>query len=100
MEYQAAKKIVFDFINTSFDSVDDDEYVIIDDEITATEFGWVFSYQSKKFLETNELIYAVVGNSPIIFDNRDDSIHITGTSHDITFYIEQHRNNYIPESRS
>ena len=51
---------------------------------------------SKKFLETEELIYAAIGNSPIIFDNRDDSIHITGTAHDITFYIEQHRNEYIP----
>jgi hypothetical protein len=98
MEYQAAKKIVFDFINTRCASVDD-EFIIIDDQVIATEFGWVFPYNSKKFLETKELIYAVLGNAPIIFDNRDDSIHITGTSHGMAFYIEQHRNNYIPESR-
>jgi hypothetical protein len=97
MEYQTAKKIIFDFINTRFDSADD-EYVIIDEEVTETEFGWVFPYQSKKFLETEELIYAAIGNAPIIFDARDDSIHVTGTAHAISFYIEQHRNEYIPAS--
>ncbi|OUC16483.1 MAG: hypothetical protein B0A82_01415 [Alkalinema sp. CACIAM 70d] len=95
MKYEAAKKLVSEFINLRLES-DEDEFVIDDEEVIETDFGWVFPYNSKKFLESGELIYALVGNAPIIFDNRDETIHITGTSHDVDYYIDQHKTTYIP----
>lgn len=95
MEYEVAKQQVYEFINNRFDS--DDELVIDGEEIIETDFGWVFSYDSKKFLETGELIYASVGNAPIIFDNRDETIHVTGTAHDVDYYIDQHKKDYTPK---
>lgn len=70
---------------------------MIDDQTTETSFGWVFCYNSKKFIETGELIYALAGNAPIIFDNRDESIHVTGTSKGVNFYIQKHQDNYVPQ---
>ncbi|MBE9213684.1 hypothetical protein IQ247_13585 [Plectonema cf. radiosum LEGE 06105] len=96
MEYEVAKQRVHKFINDRFDS--DDELIIEDEGIIETDFGWVFPYDSKKFLESGELIYASVGNAPIIFDNRDESIHITGTAHDVDYYINQHQEYYNPQS--
>ena len=95
MEYEVAKQRVYEFINNRFDS--DDELVIDDEGVIKTNFGWVFPYDSKKFLELGELIYALVGNAPIIFDNRDQSIHITGTAHGVDYYINQHQELYNPK---
>ena len=94
VQYEAAKQKVSDFITDRFD--DRDDLVIIDDKIIETEFGWVFPYNSKKFLETGQLIYALAGNAPIIFDNRDETIHIAGTAHDVEHYVDIHRKNYVP----
>ena len=96
MEYEAAKQQVYEFINNRFDS--DDELVICSEGIIKTDFGWVFPYNSKKYLETEELSHALVGNAPIIFDNRDETIHITGTSNDAYYYIDLDRKNYISNS--
>ena len=97
MEFEAAKQKVYEFINNRFDS-DDDELVICSERIIKTDFGWIFPYDSKKYLETEELIHAPLGNPPIIFDNRDETIHRTGSSHGVDYYIDLHRKNYIPNS--
>jgi Immunity protein 35 len=99
MEYQVAKNLVHHFINNRYNS-NDDELVIIEDNIIETEFGWVFPYNSRRYLKTKKLTDALVGNSPIIFDNRDESIHVTGSSRPPSFYIDKHRENYIPIQKS
>ena len=99
MKYEAAKNLVYEFINSRYEDNDDDEFVIVEGQIIETEFGWVFPYDSKKFLESGELIDAVLGNSPIIFDNRDETIHITGTSHGVEYYIDRHKKYYVPKSK-
>lgn len=96
MKYEIAKKLVSEFINNRFNS--NDELVIDNEAVIETDFGWVFPYDSKKFLESGELIYASVGNAPIIFDNRDETIHITGTAHDVDYYIIRHKENYTPQN--
>lgn len=93
MIYQEAKKNVSKFINSRYENPDD-ELIIIDENVIETEFGWVFCYDSKKFKESGELIYALAGNAPIIFDNRDETLHVTGTSNDINYYIKEHQKKY------
>ncbi len=44
------------------------ELVIVDSSTLTEDFGWVFFYTSKKFLETSEIKYAIGGNAPIIVD--------------------------------
>ena len=45
-----------------------------------TDFGWVFFYNSKKYLETGEIRFALAGNAPLIVDALDGSLHVTGTA--------------------
>lgn len=52
------------------------------------EFGWMFFYQSSKFIETKDLNFLVGGNAPIIVDKFNSSVHITGTRMDEDFYIK------------
>lgn len=53
-------------------------------------WGWVFFYQSKKFLESNDFRDMLVGNAPIIVNKASGEYHLTGTAYDISYYIEKY----------
>jgi hypothetical protein len=71
--------------------IEGDEPVIIDEYILEEDFGWVFSYDSKIHLETQIFSYALAGNAPVIVNKYDGSTYITGSAHDIEYYIEEYR---------
>jgi len=54
------------------------------------ELGWVFFYQSKKYIETGNLGDSLVGNSPFIVDKRSGEIHVTGTAYPTKKYIQDY----------
>ncbi|MGI9278035.1 MAG: YrhB domain-containing protein [Endozoicomonas sp.] len=97
MEYSEAKKIVLEFINERYGN-GDDELVIVDEDVVEIEVGWVFCYDSKIFLETQQLAYAIAGNAPVLFDNRDETLHVTGTAKPLDKYIQDHISSYNPQS--
>ena len=64
------------------------ELVILEDRTQEHDFGWVFFYNSKKYIESGNFRDAIAGNAPLIVDRKSGQIHITGTAHDIGFYIK------------
>lgn len=54
------------------------------------EYGWVFFYQSKKYLETGNVYYMLGGNSPFIINRNDASMEVTGTAHPVEKYIKEY----------
>jgi hypothetical protein len=50
------------------------ELAILSEHTIETDFGWVFFWNSKKYLETDEFQYALAGNAPLIVDRRDGCI--------------------------
>lgn len=67
MTKDEAKQRVLEFLNA--DAPDEDHIVAIDDTMTLEkEYGWIFQYDSKKSMETNEPGYALVGNAPVVFE--------------------------------
>ena len=88
-----ARKIVInqlEFIQDNNLSLEGDELVIIDEETIEKDFGWVFFYQSKKFLETENFSYCLAGNAPYIVNRFDGSFQITGTANKIEYYIKEY----------
>lgn len=65
----------------------DDELVICDSETIERDFGWVFIYTSKRFLETGDYRHIPFGNAPIIVDRSDGTLHPTGTNRPVEEYI-------------
>jgi hypothetical protein len=55
------------------------------------DFGWIFFYDSKQYIETDDYRYRLVGNAPIIVDRSDSSVHVTGTAYPIDYFIEEYR---------
>ena len=56
------------------------------------EFGWVFYFNTKEFVDTGDLDHALGGNAPLIFDRADGELYFAGTAHDLDSYIEEYRN--------
>jgi Immunity protein 35 len=65
------------------------DMVVIENATIEKNLYWVFFYNSKAYLEEGNLSSALAGNSPLIVDKIDGSIHQTGTAHSIEFYLEE-----------
>jgi Immunity protein 35 len=62
--------------------MDGNDFVIVDDFIER-HYGWVFYYQPKKFIETGEIQYSILGNSPVLINKEDGSMYDLGTHRSI-----------------
>ena len=54
--------------------------VIVDSHTIEKSFGWVFFYNSKKFVETGISRYRLAGNGPVIVNKHNGSVEFFGSS--------------------
>jgi hypothetical protein len=73
----------------------DVELAIMDDATLERDFGWVFFWSSREFVETGDIQYGLLGNAPLIVDKEDGTLHVTGTGRPTEEYIRE-----FEESRS
>jgi len=67
------------------------ELVLVEEITREEEFGWVFFYDSKKYIETDDIDFAVGGNAPIIIEKESGVLHVTGTAYPVDKYVEAFR---------
>jgi hypothetical protein len=89
IEYVAARILVVDFINKNKWGIED-EIVVMDELTIYKDYGWVFFYESRRFLETDDYHDKLYGNAPLIVEKEDGSFHYTGTARDTEYYIKQY----------
>jgi len=65
------------------------ELVLLDQHTMERHFGWVFFYNSKRYVETGEFKYTLAGNAPIVVTKADGKLHMTGTAHPIEHYLKE-----------
>ena len=73
------------------------ELRILDEHTIEADFGWVFFWQSQRFLETGNFSDQLAGNGPLIVDRRDGTVHRTGTAHPVEHYVQQYLQNRQPD---
>lgn len=69
---------------------------IISDMTEAHEFGWVFYYNSAKYIETGDFRYALGGNAPIIINKHNRELVVTGTAYETSYYVRNYINTGDP----
>ena len=74
--------------------------VILDEHTIEDDFGWVFFYQSKAYLDTGDFSHALAGNAPLLVSRLDGSLYETGTARPIEFYIENFKRSGDPHGES
>lgn len=87
-----ARELVQAEVDKFNQNMDDDELVICDNKTIERDFGWVFIYTSKRFLETGDYQHIPFGNAPIIVDKVDGTLHPTGTNRPVEEYIRAYEN--------
>ena len=90
MNKDIAKKIALKYV-AERQAASNCELEIVDELTQEEDFGWVFFYDSKKYIETDDSKYAVVGNAPFIVNANTGTIEDTGTAHPVEYYIERYK---------
>ncbi len=67
------------------------QLAILNEKTEEYEFGWVFYYNSVKYIETGDFRDALGGNAPLIVNRFNGEIIETGTAQAPKYYI----NNYV-----
>jgi hypothetical protein len=71
--YEDAKTRVLKLINDAYNS-SEDELIIREEATIEKKYGWIFFYNSRRYLETEEISYFIGGNGPIIVERDSGNI--------------------------
>jgi hypothetical protein len=61
-----------------------DEYIEFDE-------GWVFSYQTREYVETGNEDLVLYGNGPIIVTKNSGKVYRGGSAYDVDYWIKYFR---------
>ena len=86
---ETAKQKVLEYIQKDW-ILEDTLPVILDEETIEKEFGWVFFYQSSRYLESGNAIDMLFGNAPIIVNKHDGTIQVAGIAQPIEEYLRDY----------
>ena len=78
------------------DAFGDDAIEVLECETIDFENGWMFFYDRKRALETNDMNDMLFGNAPLIFEKSTGRVFVTGTAEDPETYIERFRKTGSP----
>lgn len=56
-------------------------------EVREFEFGWLFFYNSKAYVDSGDISDALAGNAAFLIDSNAGDIHVLGTANPIEFYL-------------
>ena len=85
------KNDAYSLVEAEFTQYESDgDPVILKAETLEYSWGWVVFYQSKKYIETNDIRYALAGNAPYIVNRQTGEIELTGTALPVEEYIREY----------
>lgn len=91
---ETAKKLAIEFMNSSsLDDADDNELIIVDKATIEKPYGWIFSYNSKKFLESGDFTYSLLGNGPVVVDKETMEVRELGSGPFVERFISEYEEN-------
>jgi hypothetical protein len=86
MQYRGARMVATAWV----EAVTEGAGAILDEHTIDRPYGWVFFYQSKRFIETRNPLDGFVGNAPIIINRFTGELRVTGTAHPVDHYIAEY----------
>jgi Immunity protein 35 len=57
-----------------------DRWLVLDDKIIERPFGWIFFYNSEKFLTTRNVIHRLAGNGPVFVNRETGAVAFFGST--------------------
>lgn len=83
---EEAQEIVWKFLK----NIESKDRELAISHIESFEYGWVFYWNSKKYLETRDFLrHSLIGNVPIIIDKTNGNAYNTGTARKTADYLDE-----------
>jgi hypothetical protein len=89
LDLNMARKLIAEQINFTY-PVLGDSLVVLDECTIEKDYGWIFFYESKRWLDSGDLSDRVLGNVPILVDRQTGRLHFFGSDRSIEEYIEEY----------
>jgi Immunity protein 35 len=67
-----------------------DDLVVVDDATIERDWGWVFFYNTARYVETGDRMHMLFGNAPFIVNRHTGEVRGTGTARSIEHYIKKY----------
>ena len=67
-----------------------DSYVIVENLTIEKPFGWVFFYNSKRYLETGNIGDAIAGNGPVFVNRLNGIVEFCGSHKPIEAFVTEY----------
>ena len=67
------------------------DVVILDEATQDHDWGWVFFYQSREYVETGAPTAMLAGNAPYIINKNTGEIVVTGTARPTVEYVQDYQ---------
>jgi Immunity protein 35 len=67
--------------------VTQDEAVIVKEHTIKRPYGWVFFYQSRRYLASGQTRDRLAGNAPILVERANCEVRVTGTARSLEHYL-------------
>ncbi|MDC8006031.1 YrhB domain-containing protein [Aureisphaera galaxeae] len=68
------------------------EMIILHKYTVEKAYGYVFHYTNKKYHETEDFQYAIVGNAPFLVEKETGRVIVFGTARPLEYYINGYEN--------
>jgi hypothetical protein len=78
MAREEAAEVATRHVNDRYDDPDD-HLVVLDTPVMRKPYGWVFFYQSRRYLDTGDFRHQLVGNGPVVVCD-DGTVHPLGSA--------------------
>ena len=88
IEFDNAKEIAGDYLRRTLGSKFGDNIVLLEKETLTKEYGWIFFYQHRKWLETGKVRDALIGNGPILIDKQTGKIVQFGSAGTVDYWCQ------------
>jgi hypothetical protein len=90
MNKQEAQRLVEAELEKTRDECSHIDCAVLESETIERPWGWVFFYESKKFIEAGNFREMLGGNSPIMVNRNTGELTFTGTAYDMEHYIKDY----------
>jgi hypothetical protein len=84
-----ARAIAKQAVNEGY-AVEGDELEVLDELTIEKDYGWIFLYDSRQHIETNDDKYEILGNGPVLVQKSDGGVRRFGTARPIEYYIAEY----------
>ena len=89
LDQKQARKIAQEYLDDRI-CTQDEKFDIVDEATIERDFGWVFFYETREYVESGDEMARAVGNAPLLVDRRSGELHVTGTGRDVEHYIKMY----------